>query len=139
MVAPIRGGGSRRRPAWPSVCGDHACLGSVTCRGALAAGVLAGTIGYFMMASFNNPFLYIQISAVVYPLIGYALVMGSRMGATSAAGVCNQRRDRPRDDLDVEPDRPAVDVGKVEPGAVVELLVESRLDLPETRDPGLHR
>jgi O-antigen ligase len=47
-------------------------------RGALAAGILAGTIGYFMMASFNNPFLYIQISAVVYPLIGYALVMGSR-------------------------------------------------------------
>ena len=55
-------------------------------RGALAAGILAGTIGYFMMASFNNPFLYIQISAVVYPLVGYALVKGSRAGDAVSIG-----------------------------------------------------
>lgn len=47
-------------------------------RGALAAGILAGTIGYFTMASFNNPFIYVQISAVVFPLVGYALVHTAR-------------------------------------------------------------
>ena len=47
-------------------------------RGALAAGILAGTIGYFTMASFNNPFLFIEVSAVVYPLIGYGLVWAAR-------------------------------------------------------------
>jgi O-antigen ligase len=43
-------------------------------RGALATGILAGTAGYFTMASFNNPLLFISVSAVVYPLIGYAIV-----------------------------------------------------------------
>jgi hypothetical protein len=47
-------------------------------RGPLLAGILAGTIGYFTMATFNNPFLFIQVSAVVYPLIGYALVRVKR-------------------------------------------------------------
>jgi hypothetical protein len=43
-------------------------------RGALGAGILAGVAGYFTMATFNNPFLFIQISAVAFPLLGYALV-----------------------------------------------------------------
>jgi O-antigen ligase len=55
-------------------------------RGALVAGILAGTIGYFMMASFNNPFLFIQVSAVVYPLIGYALVHAKRQARPGPGG-----------------------------------------------------
>ncbi len=47
-------------------------------RGAVVAGILAGTIGYFTMATFNNPFLFIQVSAVVFPLIGYGLVQPAR-------------------------------------------------------------
>ena len=47
-------------------------------RGAVVAGILAGTIGYFTMATFNNPFLFIQVSAVVFPLIGYGLVQAAR-------------------------------------------------------------
>jgi hypothetical protein len=47
-------------------------------RGAVAAGILAGTAGYFTMATFNNPFLFIQVSAVVFPLVGYALVTTAR-------------------------------------------------------------
>jgi O-antigen ligase len=46
--------------------------------GAIGAGILAGTAGYFTMATFNNPFLYIQISAVIYPLMGFALVLSIR-------------------------------------------------------------
>lgn len=47
-------------------------------RGALAAGILAGTAGYLTMATFNNPFLFIQVSAGIYPLIGFALVSAAR-------------------------------------------------------------
>jgi O-antigen ligase len=47
-------------------------------RGALAAGILAGTAGYFMMASFNNPFLFIQVSAVVMPIAGFAVAEVAR-------------------------------------------------------------
>lgn len=47
-------------------------------RGAVAAGILGGAAGYFTMATFNNPFLFIQVSAVVFPLIGYALVTAAR-------------------------------------------------------------
>ena len=47
-------------------------------RGALAAGILAGSAGYFTMATFNNPFLFIQVSAVVFPLVGLGLVSAVR-------------------------------------------------------------
>ena len=47
-------------------------------RGALGAGILAGTTGYFTMATFNNPLLFVSVSAVVYPMIGLALVRVSR-------------------------------------------------------------
>ena len=47
-------------------------------RGALEAGILAGAIGWSTMASFNNPFLFIQVSAMVFPLIGYGLVSAAR-------------------------------------------------------------
>jgi O-antigen ligase len=43
-------------------------------RGALATGILAGTAGYFTMASFNNPLLFVQVSSVVYPLIALVVV-----------------------------------------------------------------
>jgi O-antigen ligase/polysaccharide polymerase Wzy-like membrane protein len=47
-------------------------------RGALAAGVFAGALGYFTMATFNNPLIYTQISTVVFPLIAYSLVHTAR-------------------------------------------------------------
>ncbi len=47
-------------------------------RGALAAGILAGAIGWFTMATFNNPLIYVQVSAIVFPLVGFALVHTAR-------------------------------------------------------------
>ena len=44
------------------------------------------------------------------------------------------RRDRPEHDLEVEPDRPAVDVGEVELDPAVEVLVAATLDLPQPGD-----
>ena len=55
--------------------------------GPLAAGILAGAAGYFTMATFNNPFLFVQVSAVVYPLLAVALV--------SAAGARHQAAAKP--------------------------------------------
>ena len=55
-------------------------------RGALAAGILAGAIGYFTMATFNNPLLFIEVSAVVFPLIGYGLVQAARDRDRGSAG-----------------------------------------------------
>jgi hypothetical protein len=42
-------------------------------RDPVASGILAGAIGYVLMASFNNPFLFIQVSSVVFVGIGYGL------------------------------------------------------------------
>jgi hypothetical protein len=42
-------------------------------RGWLESGILAGTIGWMVMASFNNPLLFIQVSAVVCIPLGYGL------------------------------------------------------------------
>ncbi len=47
-------------------------------RAAIAAGILAGTAGYLTMATFNNPFLFTQVSAIVFPSIGWALVAAVR-------------------------------------------------------------
>jgi O-antigen ligase len=53
-------------------------------RGALAAGILAGTAGYFTMASFNNPLLFIQVSVVVMPLAGFAVSRAVRARVDTA-------------------------------------------------------
>ena len=37
------------------------------------AGIFAGFLGYVVMASFNNPLLFIQISVVVFMAVGYGL------------------------------------------------------------------
>jgi hypothetical protein len=42
-------------------------------REVIVGGVLAGAAGYFLMASFNNPLLFVQVSAVVFTAIGYGL------------------------------------------------------------------
>jgi O-antigen ligase len=55
-------------------------------RGAIAAGILAGTAGFFTMATFNNPFLFIQVSAVVMPLAGFAIATAERAQREVASG-----------------------------------------------------
>jgi hypothetical protein len=42
-------------------------------RDAVASGILAGAMGYFLMASFNNPFLFVSVSAVAFSMIGFGL------------------------------------------------------------------
>src|SRR5262245_30592264 len=49
------------------------------------------------------------------------------------------RRDRPEQDLEVEPHRPAVDVGEIELDPPVEVLLAPSLHLPQPGDAGLHR
>ena len=57
-----------------------------------------------------------------------------RDGLTSGSSAALQhRRDRLGDDLEIEPDRPAVDVGEVERDPAVEVVVSPRRDLPQTR------
>lgn len=53
-------------------------------REAIFGGILAGAAGYFLMASFNNPLLFVQVSAVVFAAIGYGL---GRVTVTYAAAV----------------------------------------------------
>jgi O-antigen ligase len=47
-------------------------------RDPFGAAVLAGAAGYFIMASFNNPLLFAQISAVVFSIIGCGLALATR-------------------------------------------------------------
>jgi O-antigen ligase len=71
-------------------------------RGALAAGIFAGALGYFTMATFNNPFLFVEVSAVVFPLIGYAVVQAARersRGSTDAEETVSDRDSRPAPEL----------------------------------------
>jgi hypothetical protein len=53
-------------------------------RDPLASGILAGSVGYFLMASFNNPLLFTQISAVVFTAIGFGLAQVLRREPTVA-------------------------------------------------------
>jgi hypothetical protein len=46
--------------------------------GPIGGGLLAGAAGYFLMASFNNPFLFIQISLVVFTATGFGLAESVR-------------------------------------------------------------
>jgi O-antigen ligase len=45
---------------------------------AIGGGILSGVAGYFLMASFNNPLLFTQISAVVFVALGHGLARAHR-------------------------------------------------------------
>jgi O-antigen ligase len=47
-------------------------------RDPIAGGLLSGVAGYFLMASFNNPLLFIQISVVAFTALGYGLARAVR-------------------------------------------------------------
>jgi hypothetical protein len=53
-------------------------------RDAIAGGILSGVAGYFLMASFNNPFLFIQISVVVFIALGTGLALTRSRGQPAA-------------------------------------------------------
>jgi hypothetical protein len=69
-------------------------------RGALATGILAGTAGYFTMATFNNPLLFIQVSSVVYPLIALAVVSVWESRRLRNSDLAQTTSDEGRDDGD---------------------------------------
>ena len=52
----------------------------------IGGGLLAGTAGYFLMASFNNPFLFIQISVVAFTAIGFGLAQAVRRRGSNGPG-----------------------------------------------------
>jgi O-antigen ligase len=54
-------------------------------REAVAGGLVAGAAGYYLMASFNNPLLFVQVSAVVFTAIGYGLARSVRVDDPPAA------------------------------------------------------
>jgi O-antigen ligase len=54
-------------------------------RDPVGGGLLAGTAGYFLMASFNNPFLFIQISIVAFTAIGFGLAEAVRRRGSGEA------------------------------------------------------
>ncbi len=54
-------------------------------RDPIATGIATGAAGYVVMASFNNPLLFIQISSVVFTAIGYGLARSIRPSDPAAA------------------------------------------------------
>lgn len=54
-------------------------------KGWLGTGVLAGFAGYVIAATFNNPFLFIRVSAIAFPVIGVGLALAARARATAPA------------------------------------------------------
>ena len=49
--------------------------------GWLGTGLLAGFLGYVLAASFNNPLLFVRVSAVAFPIIGVGLALAHRARA----------------------------------------------------------
>ena len=49
--------------------------------GWLGTGLLAGFLGYVVAASFNNPFLFIRVSAVAFSMVGVGLALAERARA----------------------------------------------------------
>jgi O-antigen ligase len=47
-------------------------------RNPIGSAILAGAAGYFLMASFNNPLLFVQISAVAFTIVGFGLAVATR-------------------------------------------------------------
>ena len=46
--------------------------------GWLGTGLLAGFLGYVLAASFNNPLLFVRVSAVAFPIVGVGLALAER-------------------------------------------------------------
>jgi O-antigen ligase len=69
----------------------------------IARGILAGTFGYFLMATFNNPFLFIQVSAIAATAIGYGLAQSGRRDEPAEAPAAEPAWPTP------EPTPPAAD------------------------------
>jgi hypothetical protein len=54
-------------------------------RGWLGTGMLAGFLGYVIAASFNNPLLFVRVSAVAFGIVGVGLALAERARAPTAA------------------------------------------------------
>jgi hypothetical protein len=54
-------------------------------RDAIGSGILAGAFGYFLMACFNNPLLFVQVSAVTFTAIGFGLARAATRDEPVAA------------------------------------------------------
>ena len=61
----------------PSLCPLHSTPSTSNTRtmSLKITGMPIGPIGYGLMASFNNPLLFIQVSAIVFVGIGYGLAI----------------------------------------------------------------
>ena len=79
----------------------------------------------------------IKLDGTPWPPARPVLRAGRRPGRRLAT--LHSRRDRPRQDLDVQPERPAVDVFEVGGDPAIELRLAARPDLPQAGDPRLHR
>jgi O-antigen ligase len=72
-------------------------------RGWLGTGLLAGFIGYVIAASFNNPLLFVRVSAVAFASVGVGLALAARArdaaratpGASTDAPVSTATADDP--------------------------------------------
>jgi hypothetical protein len=51
--------------------------------GWIGAGLLAGSIGYWLAAMFNNPLLFIQVSAIAFGFASYGIAAPVRHSAGS--------------------------------------------------------
>ena len=53
--------------------------------GWLGTGILAGFLGYVIAASFNNPLLFVRVSAVAFGIVGVGLALAERARAAATA------------------------------------------------------
>ena len=57
--------------------------------GWLGTGILAGFLGYVIAASFNNPLLFVRVSAVAFSIVGIGLALAEHARVRSASAVAN--------------------------------------------------
>jgi O-antigen ligase len=81
--------------------------------GWLGAGLTAGFLGYVLAASFNNPLLFLRVSAVAFPVFGVGLALAERYRANGRAS-----------------DQPTAPAGEPPPDAAAEVV--------KPAEPALH-
>ena len=63
--------------------------------GWLGTGILAGFLGYVIAASFNNPLLFVRVSAVAFTIFGVGLALAERARAPGPAPAPGPRAQSP--------------------------------------------
>ena len=126
MAALLRRGGGGRRACSASHSSSRPTVSLNRVPGWLGTGLTAGFLGYVLAASFNNPLLFLRVSAVAFPIFGVGLALAERRRARATSRAQDPNPCRGATDRSRDRDAPPRNRG------------EPRTAGPDPADPALH-